>query len=115
MTREGTVRDNRDRSRILTLGVWLIGLGILFETRLWWPGILFLGAAAALIQAWTAYGPEDRRTMTRVGVTLALIGFWALVRFSVAFLLVGFGVWVVVSALRPPPIPRKPFVDHRLD
>ena len=109
------MRSDHDRSRILTLGVWLIGLGILFETRLWWPGILFLGAAAALIQAWTAYGPEDRRTMTRVGVTLALIGFWSLVRFSVAFLLVGIGVWVVVSALRTPAISGKPYVDHRLD
>ena len=109
------MRYNRDRSRILTLGVWLIGLGILFETRLWWPGILFLGAAAALIQAWSAYGPEDRRTMIRVGATLALIGAWALVRFSVAFLLVGLGVWVVVSAMRVPPPSRKPYIDRSLD
>lgn len=109
------MRNNHDKSRILTLGVWLIGLGLLFETGLWWPGILFLGAAAALIQAWSAYGPEDRRTMTRVGVTLALIGFWALVRFSVAFLLVGLGVWVVVSALRTPALSQKPYIDRRLD
>lgn len=110
------MRNNHDKSRILTLGVWLIGLGILFETRLWWPGIIFLAAAAALIQAWAAYGPDDRRTMSRVGVTLTLIGFWALLRFSMAFLLVGVGLWVVVSTLRTPAITRrKPYIDHRLD
>lgn len=109
------MRDVHDKSRILTVGVWLVGLGILFETRLWWPGIIFLAATAALIQAWAAYGPEDRRTMTRVGVTLALIGFWSLVRFSLPFLLIGVGVWVVLTALRTPSIPQKPHIDHRLD
>lgn len=112
---EESASKNRDKSRILTGCVWLVGLGVLFETRMWWPGILFLGAATAWIQAWSAYGPDDRRGMIRVGAVLALVGFWALTRFSPAFLFVGLGVLGAVWALRTPPISQKPYVDHRLD
>lgn len=112
---EDSASKNRDRSRILTGCVWLVGLGVLFETRMWWPGILFLGAATAWIQAWAGYGADDRRGMIRAGAILALVGLWALTRFNMAFLLVGFGALGVVSALRTPPVSRKPYVDHRLD
>lgn len=115
-TEEDSASKNRDRSRILTGCVWLVGLGVLFETRMWWPGILFLGAATAWIQAWAGYGTDDRRGMIRAGAVLALVGFWALTRFSPAFPLVALGVLGAVWVMRTTPsVPRKPYVDHRLD
>jgi hypothetical protein len=95
-------------------GIWLIGLGILFATRFWWPGIMFLIAITAVFQGWlnrqTWYGVQ-------AGFWCAFVGVWALVRYSFAFLLVGLGISVIVgSLLKPSPFSKpKPFADNSLE
>src|SRR5208337_3550421 len=76
------------RRRTLIGGIWLIGLGVLFATRFWWPGIMFLIAITAFIEGWLNdqpwYGIQS-------GFWSAFIGVWALARYSLAFLLIGLG------------------------
>ncbi len=43
-------RKNRTRSANINAAVWLIGLGLLWLTDLWWPGILILIGASMLVQ-----------------------------------------------------------------
>ena len=38
------------RANAVTGGIWLIGLGVLFATRFWFPGILFLAGITAIVQ-----------------------------------------------------------------
>lgn len=44
-------KGNRSRMGNLNAAVWLIGLGILWLTDLWWPGILILIGVSMLVQA----------------------------------------------------------------
>src|SRR5438876_445365 len=41
---------NAQRANAVTGGIWLIGLGVLFATHFWWPGILFLAGITAIVQ-----------------------------------------------------------------
>ena len=43
-------RRNRSRAANVNAAVWLIGLGILWITNLWWPGILILIGISMLVQ-----------------------------------------------------------------
>ncbi len=108
------MEDIKARHNAVLTGVWLIGLGMLFATRAWWPGIMFLIAATAILegyykgQAW--YGLQ-------AGYWSAFIGVWALFRFSLVFLLVGLGLSSILGALvKPSPFSKpKPFVDGSLE
>ena len=55
-------------------GIWLIGLGILFATRFWWPGIMFLIGITAIVEGWLRRQPG----MDPGGFWSILIGVWAL-------------------------------------
>jgi hypothetical protein len=102
------------RRRTLIGGIWLIGIGVLFATRFWWPGIMFLIAITAFIEGWLNdqpwYGIQS-------GFWSAFIGVWALARYSLAFLLIGLGVSTIIGALvKPSPFSKpKPFVDSSLE
>jgi hypothetical protein len=95
-------------------GLWLIGLGLLFATGRWWPGIMFIIAITTIVegcfngQPW--YGVQS-------GYWAAFIGVWALAGFSFAFLLVGLGISTILGALvKPSPFSKpKPFVDGTLE
>lgn len=100
------------RTRAITGGIWLIGLGILFATRLWFPGILFLMGITAMIEGWL-----DQKGWSAIqgGVWLIFIAFWAMARFNLTFLFVGLGIAVILGALVKPNPFSKPYVDHSLD
>ncbi|MDG3003113.1 hypothetical protein [Paludisphaera mucosa] len=100
------------RNRHLTIGIWLVGLGFLLAARRIWPGILFVGGAVALVQAY--YDPE-RRNAGRAGIAMILLGLWAMLSFSAPVLFVGLGVWMIFSAIAASTATRKPFVDQTLD
>jgi hypothetical protein len=93
-------------------GVWLIGLGVLFATRFWWPGIMFLIGIAAIVQG---LGEENGRSRIRGGLLAIFIGVWAALRFNVAFLLIAMGVMVILRSLPQATCATKPYYDSRLD
>ena len=102
------------RTNTVMGGVWLIGLGVLFATKAWWPGIMFLIAITAVIEGWLNdqlwYGIQG-------GYWSVFIGLWALARFNLAFLFVGLGISTIIGALiKPSPFSKpKPFVDGSLE
>ena len=103
-----------ERAGQITGGVWLIGLGLLIYTGRWWPGIMFLIGAGAIIeglvegQGWYAF---------QGGLWAIAIGVWALFHFNIAVLFVAIGASMVVGALiRPPAFAKpKPIADHSMD
>ena len=102
-----------ERANAVSGGIWLIGLGVLFATRCWFPGVLFLAGATVMIQG-SARGDAGRAPF-RGGVCLVLIGFWAMTRFNLTALFVGLGVYVIMAALMRPNHFHKPFVDRTLE
>jgi hypothetical protein len=106
------MRFSEQQANALTGGIWLIGFGILFATRSWWPGILVMFGITALVQGlvrgrgWYAL---------HGGIWVIFIGVWAALRFSIAFLFIGLGVYVIVSAFVNPAFLRKPRVDNTLE
>ncbi|WP_165075711.1 hypothetical protein [Paludisphaera rhizosphaerae] len=106
-----TPATSESPSRLL-VAVWLVGLGVLYASKRFWPGILFLAGATALIQAY--YYPERRNT-GRFGVFMILLGLWAMLRLSLPFLLIGLGVYLIFSSLSSMGAGRKPHVDQTLD
>jgi hypothetical protein len=101
-----------ERANAVVAGTWLIGLGILFATRYWWPGIMFVIGIAIIVQCWLSGRPL---WAMHGGFWAILIGLWAIFRFSVAFLFVGIGVYVILSALFGPNPLRKPRFDNTLE
>ena len=75
---------------------------------------MFLIAITVLIEGWLNrqpwYGAQS-------GFWLAFIGVWALVRYSLVFLLIGLGISSIIGALiKPSPFSKpKPFVDSSLE
>jgi hypothetical protein len=100
------------QSSAITAGIWLIGLGILFATRFWWPGILILVAVTSIVQGWSLGRPGNG---LHVAFWMILIAVWAMVRFSTAFLFIALGLYVIFSAMVKPEILRKPYVDNTLE
>lgn len=102
------------RKRDVVGVVWLIGLGILLLTRAWWPGIMFVIAATAMVQGYfdgkTWYGVQ-------AGWWSAFFGLWVLMRHSPVWLFVGLGVSMICASLvRPGPFAKpKPFMDSSLE
>ena len=105
---------SNERAGQITGGVWMIGLGILVYTGIWWPGVMFLIGAAAIVQGlvkgrgWYAF---------QSGIWAIAIGVWAIYHFNIALFFVALGVSMVVMALvRPPAFAKpKPFADHSMD
>lgn len=100
------------RANALVGGIWLIGLGMLFATRFWWPGIMFVIGIAAVVQCWIRGHPLYAM---HAGFWAIFIGFWAVFKFSMAFFFVGLGAYVILSALLGPSPLRKPHVDNSLE
>ncbi|MEM5774402.1 MAG: hypothetical protein AAGU05_05315, partial [Anaerolineaceae bacterium] len=44
-------KNYSSRTSNLNAAIWLIGLGILWLTGLWWPGILIVAGVSMLVQA----------------------------------------------------------------
>jgi hypothetical protein len=106
--------DSKQRRRAVIGGLWLIGLGILFATRAWWPGIMFVIAATAIVEGYFNGQPWFG---IQAGYWSAFIGVWALIGYSIVFLFVGLGVSSILGALiKPSPFSKpKPFVDGSLE
>jgi hypothetical protein len=101
-----------ERANAVTGGVWLIGLGILFATRFWWPGILFLAGITAIVQG-SARGTGW--PSIHGGLWLILIACWVMTRFSMTVFFVALGVYVIVAALVKPSPFHKPYIDQSLE
>jgi hypothetical protein len=95
--------------------IWLIGLGILFGTTTnWWPGIMFVVGATAMVYGLTG-SPGGYRALQ--GGLLAIgIGVWDLLHYNLAVLFVVLGLVVLIAALLRPTEPSsKPPTDPTLD
>ena len=105
---------SRDRASQLDGGIWLIGLGILFYTGYWWPGILFVIGVTSIVeglvkgQGWYAF---------QGGFWCIAIGVWAMFHYNFALLFIAIGVSMVLAAIvRPPGFSKtKPYADHTMD
>jgi len=100
------------QANAITGGVWLIGLGVLFATRFWFPGILILIAITSLVQGWSLGRRWDG---LHVAFWMILIAVWAIFKFSMAFFFVALGLYVIFSALVKPDVMRKPYADNTLE
>jgi hypothetical protein len=105
-------RGQQHQANRLIGGIWLIGIGILFATRWWWPGIMFLIGITAIVQCWVRGHPLSAM---HGGFWALFIGVWAIFRFNVAVLFVGLGISVILAALFGPNPLRKPYVDNTLE
>lgn len=102
------------RAGQVTGGIWLIGLGLLFYTGHWWPGIMFVIGASSIVQGlvegrgWYAF---------QGGLWCIAIGVWAYYHFNIALFFVVLGASMIVMALVRPPIfeKPKPFTDNTLE
>jgi hypothetical protein len=101
-----------DRANAVTGGVWLIGLGILFATHFWWPGILFLIGITAIVEGSARGGGWQA---IHGGLWMIVFACWALLGFSVTALFVGLGAYAIISALIAPNPFQKPKVDRTLE
>lgn len=105
---------DKNRARQITSGVWMVGLGVLFFTGDWWPGIMFLIGAAVIVQGlvegrgWLAF---------QSGLWSIAIGVWAIYHFNIALFFVVFGASMILLALIRPPAWSKPKsrYDNSLD
>jgi hypothetical protein len=96
----------------VTAGMWLIGIGVLFATRFWCPGIMFLIGVTAFLQGRLRGHPWYS---IQGGFWAIFIGVWAIFRFSMAVFFVGLGLWVIFVAFTKPPPFQKPVVDNTLE
>ena len=105
---------SEEKAGQITGGIWLIGLGVLFYTGRWWPGIMFVVGASSIVQGlvkgrgWYAF---------QGGLWCFAIGVWALFHFNIAIFLVALGASMIVLAMfRPPAIAKpEPFTDNSLE
>lgn len=110
---KATVGSN-ERAGQLTGGIWLIGLGLLFATGWWWPGIMFVIGVASIAQGlaegrgWSAF---------QGGLWCIAIGVWALYHFNLALFFVALGVsMILLTLVRRPGLGKpKPFTDNTLE
>ncbi len=104
---------DQERADAVDSAVWLIGIGVLFATGYWWPGIMFLLGIASIVQGFV----EGRGWYAFQGSLWAFgIGLWAALHYSIAVLFVFLGVSVLLGAfVRPPLLAAKPYVDTSLE
>lgn len=101
-----------ERAHAVSGGVWLIGLGLLFASHLWWPGILILIGITSIVE-----GSAHRCGWQAIhgGLWMLLFAAWAMTRFSITALFVGMGVYAIITALTSPNPFKKPHVDRSLE
>jgi hypothetical protein len=103
---------SNERANQLSGAVSLIGLGILFATGYWWPGVLFVFGAASLVHGLAAghgwYAFQGAAWMIGLGV-------WFALGTNVATLFIVIGVSMLLAALFKPPAFTKPKVDNTLE
>ena len=99
-----------DQVGAIHAAVWLIGMGVLFWTGAWWPGIMFLIGISAIVQGLT----EGQGWYAFQGGLWAIgIGVWALFRFNIALFFVVVGLSVLLGAfVRPPAFEKKPRAEQ---
>lgn len=103
-----------ERANQLSGAAWLIGIGALFVTGYWWPGVLFVVGAGMIVQGlaegrgWYAY----QSAAWMIG-----LGLWFALGWGIGALLIVLGISALIAALVRPPIARKPkpFVDQTLE
>jgi hypothetical protein len=92
MARYGGLADQ------LSVGVWLIGLGILLATGRWWPGIMVVLGAATIVRGLA----EGQGWQSLQGAFWIMgIGLWFALGTNLAGLLIVLGVGVVLTAFSP--------------
>jgi hypothetical protein len=101
-----------ERANAVTGGIWMIGLGVLFATHYWFPGILFLVAISGLVEG-SARGAGWQTI--HGSLWMLLFAFWAATRFNITAMFVGMGVYAIIAALLKPSVFRKPYVDQTLE
>jgi hypothetical protein len=94
-------------------GIWLIGLGILLATGYWWPGILFVLAAATIGRGLA----EGQGWQALKGMFWVIgLGLWFALGTSLATLLIVLGVGVVLASFsRTPSVGKKPVYQDPLE
>lgn len=99
---------------LITGGAWLIGIGLLYWTASWWPGIMFLIGVTVLLQ--TLARDSQRWALIQGALWMFGIGVVALLNFNVVaiFILLGLGL-VVAAFIRPSIGLGKPHVDKSLE
>jgi hypothetical protein len=97
------------RADQMTVGVWLIGLGILLATGEWWPGVLFVLGASAIVRGLA----EGRSWQSLRGASWIIgIGLWFALGIDPAVLLVVLGIGVLLTAFNRPSFAGKTPVDR---
>ncbi|HEV3164073.1 MAG TPA: hypothetical protein VGZ22_08580 [Isosphaeraceae bacterium] len=103
---------SNERSNQISSAVFLIGLGVLFATGYWWPGIMFVigvtSIAHGLAQGhgWYAF----QGAVWTIG-----LGVWFALGTNIATLFIIIGISMLVGALVRPPMFAKPQVDNSLE
>ena len=105
---------DKDQADKVSWGIFLVGMGVLFVTGKWWPGIMFVIGASSLAEGLVAgrgwYGLQGAAWTIGLGVV-----FMFKIHL-VAALFVLLGVSSILGALvRPPFLQGKPKVDNTLE
>jgi hypothetical protein len=105
-----------DRTNQISGGVFVIGLGVLFLTKFWFPGIFFVIAATLAVQCLqegrTWYASQGVLWMLGLGLLFALARNGAV---FVGLLLVLVGISAILTAYQKPPFLKKPYVDTSME
>lgn len=92
--------DSRKHHKEMHMGIFFIGLGLLFITRFWWPGIMFVIGAAMLGHTIRAGGDWRDNREARILIVIGLI-FWVPQQFALGWmgllplLLIGAGLFIL--------------------
>jgi hypothetical protein len=91
---------HREQAHAINAAVWLFGLGALFYTGRWWPGILLVIAASVI-----AEGLAQGKSWCMLQSATWLVGLfaWATFDFALWVLFVILGTSVLLGAFVPPP------------
>jgi hypothetical protein len=102
----------RERADQISGAVFMIGMGILFATHFWWPGILFVIGVTSLVRGLS----EGRRWYSLQGALwMFALGAFFLMGANVAILFVAIGISMLIGAFYRPPMFAKPQVDNTLE
>lgn len=100
------------QANAISAAVWLVGLGILFTTASWWPGIMFLVGVGSIVQGLVA---GRGWYALQAGLWSIGIGVWALTSYNmlVLFSLIALS-GLLAAFVKPPVLDRKPQADASL-
>lgn len=105
---------NPERANQLSGAVWLIGIGVLFVTGYWWPGVMFVVGVGMIVQGlaegrgWYAF---------QAAAWMIGLGLWFALGWGVGALLIVIGISALIAAFTRPPLggKPKPVVDQSLE